>query len=146
MKILVLIVLAALIYQGYKHNSFDKLKMLWSKIKASFDNPKDSENKFQTNGVIPNNVRKDIIKNNYLFLVRDDSIEKSRGKNKESKQNEDSTNDSKYSDENIVKNMDHNTVLADKNGEAHSLYDLSTTHYKQKSESSKKVVYDIKDK
>src|SRR5699024_3877454 len=87
---------------------------------------------------IPMNVRKDILKAQYLTLFQTKASPKKEAKNNTIKEN--SKQEINIEESNISK-FNADTILADSNGEIHTLYDLSSAPVNQPKKSQREFSY-----
>jgi len=130
-----------------KHKSrldslFNRFFKLFSKKKGENETKIDiySKNKYRLNTNLNEEIRKDIIYNQYLFMMEEripicDTNKKSNDTKIEAEREAITTSDSKQPGEADQK-ISESTLLIDKNGEGHTLYDLATAPVNQKTDSS----------
>lgn len=144
-KLFCFMVVAYLVYRfDSKHKQI--VKLVWKKLKLAFSEPKSASSKQdpvemakelnQTS--IPMNVRKDILKAQYLTLVQTKASPKKEAKNNTIKEN--SKQEINIEESNISK-FNADTILADSNGEIHTLYDLSSAPVNQPKKSQREFSY-----
>lgn len=144
-KLFCFMVVAYLVYRfDSKHKQI--VKLVWKKLKLAFSEPKSASSKQdpietakelnQTS--IPMNVRKDILKAQYLTLFQTKASPKKETKNNTIKEN--SKQETNIEEPNILK-FNADTILADSNGEIHTLYDLSSAPVNQPKKSQRKFSY-----
>ncbi len=144
-KLFCFMVVAYLVYRfDSKHKQI--VKLVWKKLKLAFSEPKSASSKQdpvemakelnQTS--IPMNVRKDILKAQYLTLFQTKASPKKEAKNNTIKEN--SKQETNIEESNISK-FNADTILADSNGEIHTLYDLSSAPVNQPKKSQREFSY-----
>lgn len=148
-----LIVFMTIAYVGYtyfkKRNA--KLPKVVTKIKEAFadenvvsekvDSSRDMTNDIESS-VIPDNVRKDILSNQYMMFFEHKESISDKTKKPDVAEVKDEALDE---DQNhALSNVNARTVFADKNGEIYSMYDLISAPINQADESERKYSYDSK--
>lgn len=141
MKLFILLVIVAIIWVMRK-NKVNSIAGLIDLVKKAFSSS-DSKNTNQNNGLnmnssVPNNVRRDIINQQYLFMYQDKQLPFDDAKKDDKHSDPVEKHDSHFEDEDRnIAGLNADTVLVDTNGEVHSLYDLSSAAVNQKGSSQR---------
>lgn len=141
MKLFILLVIVAIIWVMRK-NKVNSIAGLIDLVKKAFSSS-DSKNTNQNNGLnmnssVPNNVRRDIINQQYLFMYQDKQLPFDDAKKDDKHSDPVKKHDSHFEDEDRnIAGLNADTVLVDTNGEVHSLYDLSSAAVNQKESSQR---------
>lgn len=141
---------AVITYLVYRFDNKHKqiLKLVWKKIKLAFSEPKSESESSNQDSIeiakelnqtpIPMNVRKDILKAQYLTLFQTKASPKEEAKNAST---EEINNQKANVEEPNISRFNADTVLADSNGEVHTLYDLSSAPVNQPKNSQREFSY-----
>lgn len=127
--ILLIVVVIILVIKKYSvAGLIDLVKKAFSNLDSNVIQKRD------INSSIPSNIRRDIINQQYLFMYQDK--QSPFEDNKEDEMQVDAGREVDNEDHNVA-DLNVDSVLVDKNGEIHSLYDLSSATVDQKESSQR---------